>query len=51
MIRLDCGSVGEQRANLREVFAEEVTLKWGFEASVGVGTKEGGRSRERVFHV
>lgn len=40
-----------QRANFREAFAEEVTFKLGFEASVGVGRKEGGQSRERVFHV
>lgn len=37
--------------NSRGGFAEEVTLKLGFEASVGVGRKEGGRFRQTASHV
>lgn len=37
--------------NSRGSFAEEVTLKLGFEASVGVGRKEGGWFRQTASHV
>lgn len=37
--------------NSREGFAEEGTFNWGFEASVGVGRKKEGWSRERALHV
>lgn len=38
-------------SNSREGFAEEVTFKLGFEASVQIGRKEGRWSRERALYI